>query len=163
MTDIKEHCHHRSACLLTTSTRCQSQVSPMWKRAVAINGLQNYCFWWNCPNYFGIFLILFLCVQCSVCSVRLPHAKDAKAAEIFLLCVLCGLCAMIASRESRKLRKDFFYFAGSVCSVWWLSHAKDAKDAEIFLLRVLCVVAHSSRMTILPSFETNVLFLYRML
>ena len=30
MTEILEHCHHRSACLLTTSTRCQSQVSPIY-------------------------------------------------------------------------------------------------------------------------------------
>ena len=28
MTEIIEHCHHRSACLPTTSTRCQSHVIP---------------------------------------------------------------------------------------------------------------------------------------
>ena len=99
MTEILEHCHHRSACLLTTSTRCQSQVSPNICRAsdsidsfiqLSKNCAKNPLFrqlGCKITHNFSIdngFIINFLEISCFSCNWLLPKLPLLKLCRTML-------------------------------------------------------------------------------
>lgn len=99
MPDIIEHSHHRSACLLTTSTRCQSQISPNIFMPLVVSSHKISYYFLSRKNLAKIFIRI--CLNSVLLYIMIK--KSLKIVAVLLSIFLLEACNHHPSSLGYKL------------------------------------------------------------